>query len=70
VRADHVEKRGLFPQGFTHGSPAVGNLMSDAGHVITLCARLLRDCPKRKMRAIVQAICDKASAIQQEYGSF
>ena len=41
MRADHVEKRGLFPQGFTHGSPAVGNLMSDAGHVITLCARFL-----------------------------
>lgn len=44
--------------------------MSDAGHVITLCARFLRDGPKHKMRAIVQAIYDKAPAFQQEYWSF
>jgi hypothetical protein len=68
--ADHVSERGLFPQGFTHRSPAVGNLMSDAGHVITLCARFLRDCPKHKMRPLVQDIYDKMSAFQQEYWSF
>ena len=68
--ADHVAQRGLFPQGFTHGSPAVGNLMSDAGHVITLCARFLRDCPKHRMRPIVQDIYDTMSAFQQEYWSF
>ncbi|HEX4573474.1 MAG TPA: hypothetical protein VH184_23770 [Dongiaceae bacterium] len=44
--------------------------MSDARHVITLCARFLRDYPKHKMRAIVKAIYDKASAFEQEYWSF
>ncbi len=61
---EHMKDRGSFPKGFKSGSPPVMNLLSSAGHIVTLCKRFLKECPDHKRRKSVEFIDQKMSGYQ------
>jgi len=67
---EHIEQRGSFPTGFVSGSPDVMNLLSSVGHIITLCAQFLRDCPNHGRKGTIQFIQQTATGYQQQYWNF
>lgn len=68
--ADHMQERGSFPKGFKSGSPATMKLVSNAGHVLTLCGLFLKECPDHTRKKSVEFIEKKMTEYQSEYWNF
>lgn len=66
----HEKDRGTFPKGFTPGSPAVGNLMMDAGRIQTMCYTFLKKCKSHKRASKVQSILNTVEQYYNEYWTY